>query len=127
MTSDHNKNNMKILVVDDDKMMLKAISHQLETDGYEVAVAENGYDALNIIDKSKIDLIISDIMMPKMSGLGLLNLLKQFYFNKIPVIIISSLDKASMVLNSIGMGAADFLCKPLNFKELSLAVKKYVK
>jgi two-component system, OmpR family, response regulator len=118
---------MKILIVDDDKLMLEAISYKLKEDGYEVVMAEDGYQALDIIDKVKIDLIISDVMMPNISGLGLLSLLKQFYFNKIPVIIISSLDKADMVLHSIGLGAVDFITKPINFNNLSLLVKKYIK
>ena len=118
---------MKILVVDDDKLMLEAVSHQLKNEGYEVAQALDGYQALDVIDKSKIDLIISDIMMPNISGLGLLSLLKQFYFNRIPVIIISSLDKADMVLHSIGLGAADFISKPINFKKLLNMVRKYEK
>lgn len=118
---------MKILIVDDDSLMLEAISHKLKNDGYEVVLAEDGYEALSIIDKVKIDLIISDVMMPNISGLGLLSLLKQFYFNNIPVIIISSLDKADMVLHSIGLGAVDFIRKPINFKKLSQLIKKHKK
>lgn len=117
---------MKILVVDDDKLILEAISHHLKNEGYEVTVAENGYLALDILEKSKVDLIISDVMMPDISGLGLLSLLKQFYFNKIPVIIISSLDKTDVILHSLGLGAVDFITKPINFGELSQLVKKNI-
>ena len=118
---------MKILVVDDDRLMLQAISYKLKDSGYEVVLAEDGYEALNIIDKIKIDLIISDVMMPNIFGLGLLSLLKQFYFNNIPVIIISSLNKADMVLHSIGLGAVDFIRKPIDFKKLLQLVKKHKK
>ena len=118
---------MKILIVDDDKLILKSMSHQLQMKGYDVTLASDGYQALDVIDKSKIDLIISDVMMPNISGLGLLSLLKQFYFNRIPVIIISSLDKADVVLHSIGLGAADFIKKPINFKQLLKLIEKYKK
>lgn len=118
---------MKILIVDDDKMQLEAISFSLKGDGYDVIQAEDGFEALEVINNEKIDLIISDLMMPNISGLGLLSLLKQFYFNNIPVIIISSLDKADIVLHSIGLGAVDFICKPIDFKELTKRVKKYTK
>jgi DNA-binding response OmpR family regulator len=118
---------MKILIVDDDKLQLEAISHSLQHDGYDTVTAENGYEALDVINRQKIDLIVSDIMMPNISGLGLLSLLKQFYFNRIPVIIISSLDKADVVLHSIGLGAVDFVSKPINFKELLTRIKKYAK
>ena len=118
---------MKILIVDDDKLQLQAISHSLANGGYDTVIAENGYAALDIIDKMKIDLIISDVMMPDISGLGLLSLLKQFYFNKIPVIIISSLDKADIILHSMGLGAVDFITKPIDFNELINRIKKYSK
>jgi DNA-binding response OmpR family regulator len=118
---------MKVLVVDDDKMILESVSHKLTEHGYDVIKAENGYEALDLIDKKKIDLIISDVMMPNISGLGLLSLLKQFYFNKIPVIIISSLDKADVVLHSIGLGAVDFISKPIDFTRLLSLIRKYSK
>ena len=117
---------MKVLIVDDDKLMLEAISFSLKGDGCEVLIAEDGCKALNILEKETIDLIVSDIMMPTMSGLGLLNLLKQYYFNRIPVIIISSLDKGDVILCSLGLGAENFIAKPINFKELSTRVKKYM-
>jgi two-component system response regulator VicR len=116
---------MKILVVDDDRMMLEAIAFNLRSQGYDVEQAEDGYSALDLITRQKIDLIITDVMMPNISGLGLLSLLKQFYFNKIPVIIISSLNKADVILHSLGLGAVDFMTKPIDFKELGSLVKKY--
>jgi len=118
---------MKILVVDDDKMILEAITHYLSSEGYEVITATNGLQALEMAQSKKLDLIISDIMMPDLSGLSMLSMLKQFYFNKIPVIIISSLDKSDVILSSLGLGADDFMAKPIDFKELLIRVKKYEK
>ena len=117
---------MKILIVDDDRLMLEVVSHYLAAEGYDTLVAEDGFQALDIIQKEKIDLIISDIMMPNISGLALLNLLKEFYFNNIPIILISSLNKKDFVQRSLGLGAIDFITKPIDFKNLSLLVKKYV-
>lgn len=118
---------MKILIVDDDKLMLKAISHNLKTNGYETALAQNGFEALSIVLKEKIDLIISDIMMPNISGLELVNLLKQFYYNNIPIIMISSLDPREVVVCSLGLNISDFISKPIDFKKLPLIVKKHLK
>jgi len=115
---------MKILIVDDDKLTLEAVSHYLKNQGYETVITENGFLALDIIQKQKIDLVITDIMMPDISGLSLLNLLKQFYFNNIPVILISSLDQGDLILRSLGLGATDFLTKPLDYIKLLLLVKK---
>lgn len=114
---------MKILVVDDDQLILQAISHSLKADGYEVLLAKDASKALNVLEEEKISLIISDIMMPNVSGLGLLSLLKNFYLDKIPVILISSLDKHDIVTASLG-GVVHFLPKPIDLKELSLCVKK---
>jgi DNA-binding response OmpR family regulator len=118
---------MKILIVDDNKLTLKAIEHNLQVEGYETLIAEDGFRAIEIIQKEKIDLILSDIMMPNISGLALLNLLKQFYFNNIPVIFISSLDKGDIVLRSLGLGAIDFVTKPIDFKQLFIVIKKHIK
>jgi|ERR1017187_2022789 DNA-binding response OmpR family regulator len=114
---------MKILIVDDDELTLKAINHSLTEEGYKVILAEDVSKALTILEDEKIDLIISDIMMPNVSGLGLLSLLKNFYFDRIPVILISSLNKGDVVANSLGLGARYFLAKPVDLKELSTCIK----
>lgn len=116
---------MKILIADDDKMILEAVAHNLEGNGYEVLRADDGFQVLDIIEKEKVDLIISDVMMPNISGLGLLNLLRQFYLSRIPVIMISSLDKADIIFHSLGLGAVEFLSKPIDFDKLLRLVKTY--
>jgi DNA-binding response OmpR family regulator len=116
---------MKVLVVDDDKVLLEAIAYTLTNDGYEVKTADDGFQALDIIQKQEqLDLIISDIMMPNMTGLGLLSLLKKFYFDTVPVILMSTLDKKEIILSAMKLGAYDFILKPFNIEELALRVKK---
>lgn len=114
---------MKILIVDDDELTLKVIDQTLSLEGYQTFQAKDASKALNILESEKINLIISDIMMPNVSGLGLLSLLKNFYFDKIPVILISSLNKDEIIDNSLGMGASYFLAKPIDSKELVQCVK----
>ncbi len=79
---------------------------------------EDGVKALEVIKDKNFDLIITDIMMPGISGLDLLNLLKQFYLNKIPVILMSSLHETSLISQSLDLGAFDFIIKPIDFNEL---------
>lgn len=110
--------NKKILVVEDDRTLLEAISFKLQNEGYEVELAEDGWEALNVVEKKKIDLIISDIMMPNISGLSLLSVLNEFSVERIPIIIISALDKADVIMSAMGLGAHDFIIKPINFDEL---------
>jgi DNA-binding response OmpR family regulator len=118
---------MKVLVVDDDKMVLSSIAHFLRGGGIEVVTAENGVEAISVTQDSKIDLIISDIMMPGISGLSFLSILRSIYLNQIPVIMISSLDKADIIISSLGLGADDFLIKPLDLNKLYTRVKSYIK
>jgi len=119
---------MKILVVDDDKMLLTAIAHYLKSSKIEVLQAENSLQALDILENQNknIGLILCDILMPGASGLDFLSLLKSFYLEKIPIIIISSLGKSEIIASSKKLGAVDYLKKPLNFKELGDLVKKYI-
>lgn len=108
----------RILVIDDDKMLQRAIAFKLKANNYDVITADDVYSALELIDKHKIDGVISDIMMPDISGLSLLSLLKQFYFNRIPVIVISSLGKEQAGATAMDLGAYSFMEKPLDFDEL---------
>lgn len=114
----------RILVIDDDKLLQRAIAFKLRACNFEVIEANDVYSALELIDKHKIDGVISDIMMPDISGLSLLSLLKQFYFNRIPVIIISSLGKEQAGASAMDLGAYSFLEKPIDFDELIRQVQQ---
>ena len=117
---------MKILVIDDDQITLDSISFFLKKEGFEVFKALDSYLALEILEKFKMDLIICDIMLPNLSGLGLLSLLKNFYLEKTPVLLISSLDQKEVLLSSMNLGAQDYLVKPINFEELISKIKKII-
>ncbi len=117
---------MKILVIDDDVMLLKAIGHCLKIIHFDVVLVPNSMEALEAIEVEKPDLILCDILMPGFSGLELLGLLKNFYLNSIPVIVISSLKKAEVVWSAKQLGAVDYLLKPLNFKTLTKLVKEHL-
>jgi DNA-binding response OmpR family regulator len=114
---------MKVLVVDDDQLTLKTIGHTLKEEGFDVSMAKDVSVALNVIKNEKIDLVISDIMMPDVSGLGLISLLKNFYLDNIPVILISSLNKKNIIASSSELGAAYFLTKPIDMNELLVCIK----
>jgi DNA-binding response OmpR family regulator len=116
----------RILVIDDDKLLQRAISFKLRASNYEVIEANDVYTALELMDKHKVDGVISDIMMPDISGLSLLSLLKQFYFNRIPVIVISSLGKDQAGASAMDLGAYAFLEKPFDFDELLKKVAEMV-
>lgn len=105
---------MNVLIVDDDPMIIELLTFKLSEKGYEVDSVTNGWGALLKLSKNKYDLLITDLMMPDISGLTLLSLLKNYTFESIPIIIISSLDHSTTILSGFGLGAAEYFVKPLN-------------
>jgi len=116
---------MNILLVDDEEMTLVALSKKLREQGYTVSVATNTIEALKAVKEEKIDLIISDIIMPMISGFTLLSMLKNFYYLSLPVILISSYNQENVLLKSHSLGASDFVSKPINYDELFYKIEKY--
>ncbi|MGB0838763.1 MAG: response regulator transcription factor [Chitinophagales bacterium] len=114
---------MKIIVVDDDVIMLQAIKTMLSKQGYQVFATTDAQDALDTIEEEDFDLIISDIMMPYMSGIELLHSIKAIRKN-LPIIIISALDQQEVIMTAFQEGAEDFVKKPINLNELLLRVKR---
>lgn len=111
----------KILVVDDDKEILFSLSKLLEYDGFEVVQARDGIEALEQLDKKKPDLILLDIMMPKLDGISALMKIRES--NHLPVIVLSAKTQDSDKVYGLTMGADDYICKPYNPAELSARVK----
>ncbi len=109
---------MKILVVDDDKVMLAVLTKKLTGKGYEVFSTNNGVESLRIISEQKIDLVISDVMMPCISGFTLITMLKSFYFINIPVLLMSANDQEKVILNSHGVDSPSFFSKPIDYTRL---------
>ena len=111
----------KILVVDDDREILFSLSKLLEYDGFEVIQARDGSEALEQLEKEKPDLILLDIMMPKLDGISALMKIRES--NHVPVIVLSAKTQDSDKVYGLTMGADDYICKPYNPAELSARVK----
>ena len=88
---------MKVLIVDDDVVWLNAMTGYLTQFGYEVYTAQDGVEALALLEKETYQLIISDIIMPQLSGLGLLSMLKNFYYNFVPAYTASRLSPVNAI------------------------------
>ena len=116
---------MKILIVDDEKLIRDVIKTYAEEENYECLEAENGLEALNIINKQNIDLIVLDIMMPKMDGMTFLESLKKE--KNIPVIILSARTEEYDKLRGFDLGTDDYLTKPFSPKELIARIKAILK
>jgi DNA-binding response OmpR family regulator len=116
---------MKILIADDELIMLKIIELRLKKDGHEVIVTSNGQEALEQIKLQDPDMIIADIMMPFTSGLEIVSVVKQNNtYRKVPIIILSSMGQENVVLEAFKLGADDYITKPFSPNELSMRVKR---
>ncbi len=114
----------KILVADDDRTLLEALSMILRDKGYEVVAVPDGQDLLRLLDEERPDLLMLDIMMPKVDGLQLLQQVKKdVRWEDLPVLMISSMAPEEATVRSLGLGAADFIAKPFRVKELTARVE----
>ncbi len=118
---------MKILIAEDDPVMLRAIATRLTNDGYEIATVADGQEALKLLEEFNPDLIITDILMPYTSGLELIGVVKSNLLKKIPILVLSAYGQENTVLEAFDLGADDFLTKPFNPLELSTRVKRLMK
>ncbi|MEA1910480.1 MAG: sigma-54 dependent transcriptional regulator, partial [Spirochaetota bacterium] len=112
-----------ILIVDDEKNIREGLGSSLEMDGYNILLAEDGKEGLSLVNKKEIDLVISDLKMPEMSGEELLRKLSSSNPN-IPVIILTGHGTIKSAVDAMRDGAFDFLTKPVNLDRMSLLVKR---
>lgn len=119
---------MKILIAEDEALILQTLELKLKKEGYEVIGCVDGLDALQKIDSEQPDMIITDIMMPYMSGLEVVRKVKNDLASKnIPVIVLSTMGQESIVEEAFDLGADDYLKKPFSLSELSIRIKKLAK
>lgn len=118
---------MRILIAEDDELMLTLVAYRLKKDGHELILTRDGREALSKLEEIIPDLIITDIMMPFVTGLEIIGAVKKKYANTIPVIILSAMGQESVVLEAFQLGADDFITKPFRPNELSVRVKRFDK
>lgn len=115
----------RILVVDDELMMLDLLERFLGDQGYEVISARDGKQALDIFRANSCDLIITDMRMPRMDGLQLLKAVKDAD-SRLPVVFISGFGEAETVVEALKAGAENFLAKPLDLEHLKKVIEQIV-
>lgn len=115
----------KILVCDDDKQIVEAISIYLAGEGYQVIKAFDGYDVLKILEKENVDLIILDVMMPGLDGIR--TTLKIREKSSIPIIILSAKGEDTDKILGLNIGADDYITKPFNPLEMVARVKSQLR
>ena len=112
---------MKILIVDDEELLVKGIRFNLQNEGYEIITGNTGLDALRLTQSEKPDLIVLDIMMPEMDGLTACSRIREF--SNVPIIMLTAKTEDMDKLLGFEQGADDYLTKPFNILELKARIR----
>lgn len=113
----------KILIVDDEQYTREGLKRGLEEEGYDILLAENGEEALNLLSRKKVDLILADLRMPGMDGMEVLKQVREISAD-IPVILLTAYGSIENAVEAMKEGAFDYLTKPVNLDEVNIRVKK---
>jgi two-component system KDP operon response regulator KdpE len=116
-----NMKDEKILIVDDDPKMIKLIQSNLKARGYNTFIAQNGIEAIDTTEKELPDLLILDLLMPKMDGREVCRRLRQW--TDIPIIVLSALGQVNDKVTCFELGADDYIVKPFSIDELIARVR----
>ena len=112
---------MKILVVDDEQLLVKGLRFNLENEGYQVDACYNGAEALELLKAGSYDLILLDLMMPVMDGLETTMRIRQF--SMVPIIMLTAKSEDTDKLIGFEYGADDYVTKPFNILELKARIR----
>lgn len=115
---------MKILIVDDDVLMLKALKFRMSKDGYEVHIAEDGRSAIELIEQNNFDLVLTDLMLPFINGFEIVTHIKNKKDSNTKVVILTAVGVDNAVTDGFAIGADEFITKPFSPAELSIRIKK---
>ncbi len=115
----------KILVVDDEKLIVKGIRYSLEHDGYEVDAAYDGETALDMIRNRQYDLVILDVMLPKIDGIQVCQMVRET--SNVPIIMLTAKSEDMDKILGLEYGADDYMTKPFNILELKARVKAIIR
>lgn len=111
----------QVLVVDDEKLIVKGIKFSLEQDGMQVSTAYDGEEALQLIRENSFDLVVLDVMLPKMDGLEVCQHVREF--SQIPIIMVTAKGEDLDKIMGLEYGADDYITKPFNILELKARIK----
>jgi two-component system alkaline phosphatase synthesis response regulator PhoP len=120
------KNNISILLVEDEENLQEALKLNLELEGYEITIASNGQEALSMITKEHFDLVILDVMLPELDGISVCETVRVSHPD-LPILILSAKNSSADRVLGLKKGADDYLTKPFNLEELLLRVAKLLK
>ena len=116
----------KIVLAEDNSTLSLLLKFRLEKEGYELFMATDGIQAVDLIENEHPDLVLSDVMMPFISGLEVISHLRNKLNLETPIIVFSSAGQEEMVLKAFNLGANDFMGKPFSPNELVIRIKRLI-
>jgi CheY-like chemotaxis protein len=117
-----------LLVVDDHPANRELLARRLERAGYEIEMAESGPEALEILGRAQVDLVLLDIMMPEMSGLEVLTRIRETRSaSELPVIMVTARTESADVVDALGRGANDYVTKPIDFPVVQARIEAHLR
>lgn len=115
---------MKILIAEDDPISQLLLQKLLAKESFELCVTADGYEAYQKLNEYHPDILVTDLMMPRTSGLELIGLVRANYKKRLPILVLSAMDDESTVMEALSIGADDFIIKPAKQQELLLKIKR---
>lgn len=114
----------KIVLAEDNSVLSLLLKFRLEKEGYKLLIATNGKQAIELIEEHIPELILTDIMMPYVSGLEVISHVRNKLNKQTPIVVFSSAGQEEIVLKAFDLGATDFMSKPFSPHELVIRVKR---
>jgi len=114
----------KIVLAEDNSALSLLIKFKLEKEKFDLFIAEDGKSALELIKVNDPDIILTDIMMPFVSGLELISYVRNKLNKKTPILVFSAAGQEKIVLQAFDLGANDFMCKPISVNELLIRIRR---
>ena len=111
----------RILLVDDEPTMLKGLKYSLEQDGYEILTAQDGEEALSVFNDNEVDLVLLDVMLPKMDGIQVCQRIREH--SNVPIIMLTAKGEDMDKILGLEYGADDYMTKPFNVLEVKARIK----
>ncbi len=116
----------RILVAEDNKLILETISRNLLREDYEVFKVADGKECLKFLDENEVDLIITDLYMPIINGHEVISILRNDRKITTPILVLSAAGAEDNVLKAFDLGADDFMVKPFSLTELTVRIRKLI-
>lgn len=114
----------KILVCDDDFIMIKLLEDKIKSSGYEVYIAQDGSKALELLENNEFDLMVTDMHMPHVTGMELIDFVRNDLKKKLPIIVLTKDSSENTTEDAYQVGADDYMLKPVNMNVLLIKIKK---